>query len=204
MAYGQLVVPASSENLVESKSLKLYFNSLNNHRFASDAEAVRTIEHDVGTVVRGGVELLLASVDDAVLAGSAAPGRCLDELSVGPDGVPDRSRLEAAGRGELQCYTHAMRSLCPVTAQPDWATVLVHVRGALPEDRALAAYLWSYRDHQEFHEQCVERIYTDLQLALQPEYLSVYALYTRRGGIAISPWRCSAPDPAPRMRLNRQ
>jgi 7-cyano-7-deazaguanine reductase len=201
---GLLTIPGDSENLVESKSLKLYLNSLNNHRFASDAEALQTIERDVGSVVGAPVRLSLYAVTDPAFDGGVPEGLDLDALKVAPAARPDAAALSVSGRGEMRCFTHRLRSLCPVTAQPDWGSLLLHCRGPLPDVEPLVAYLLSFRDHQEFHEQCVERIYSDLARRLEPEYLSVQALYTRRGGLAICPWRCSEDRPSPRLRLNRQ
>jgi len=130
-------------------------------------------------------------------------GECLDSLEVAVPAAPSVDLLHAK-HGDSQLYTHLMRSLCPVTSQPDWATVLIESRGRSAEPEGLLAYLLAYRNHQEFHEQCVERIFSDLWYALSPEYLSVQALYTRRGGLDICPWRCSENLPAPRRRLNRQ
>jgi 7-cyano-7-deazaguanine reductase len=203
MFVGTLCVPITSVNLVESKSLKLYLNSLNNHRFADEAEAVATIEGDVGAIVEAPVSVALYRPDDAAFAGAALDADCLDDLEVSVPEVPDASSLQRREGDERVC-THLMRSRCPVTGQPDWATVVIEMRGVAAEPSSLLAYLLAYRNHQEFHEQCVERIYTDLLQRLAPRYLSVQALYTRRGGIDISPWRCSEDRPAPRLRINRQ
>jgi len=200
---GVLRVPATSANIVESKSLKLYLNSFNSHRFVSDDEARRTIIDDVSAVVGEGVDLELHEPESERMAGVPIDGRCLDELTVVPADQADPMLLQAVPGDSVQ-YTHLMRSLCPVTAQPDWATVVVETRGGSPESEGLLRYLLAYRNHQEFHEQCVERIYTDLQQRLAPAYLSVQALYTRRGGLDICPWRSSKAGPAPVYRIHRQ
>ncbi|EAQ99259.1 NADPH-dependent 7-cyano-7-deazaguanine reductase QueF [Congregibacter litoralis] len=200
---GTFAIPATSANLIESKSLKLYLNSLNNHRFTSAEAARQTIVRDLSEVAGAPVSLTLGSPEDPAFRGEDLPGSCLDDLEVTvPDAADPVLLTGVAGDGLL--YTHLMRSLCPVTAQPDWATVVVETRGVAPESPGLLRYLLAYRNHQEFHEQCVERIYTDILDRLQPDYLSVHALYTRRGGLDISPWRCSEHQPAPRYRLNRQ
>ncbi|WP_439102611.1 NADPH-dependent 7-cyano-7-deazaguanine reductase QueF [Congregibacter sp.] len=203
MFLGTFVIPATSTNIIESKSFKLYLNSLNNHRFTSIDAARDTITRDLSKVAGATVSLSLGDTEDPAFHGDQLAGRCLDELHVSvPESASPALLSGAAGDGVL--YTHLMRSLCPVTAQPDWATVIVESRGVTPEKEGLLRYLLAYRNHQEFHEQCVERIYTDLQDRLQPDFLSVHALYTRRGGLDISPWRCSDDKPAPRYRLNRQ
>lgn len=201
---GLLAVPAHSANLVESKSLKLYLNSLNNHHFHSDEAARACIEADLSAVTGSVVSLSLYPVQSKAMQAQSLPGESLDTLAVKPAAAPLPSLLAAAGEGEMQVFTHAMRSLCPVTSQPDWATVIVHLRGQVPSRDGLLSYLLAFRDHQEFHEQCVERIFVDLRQALSPQFLSVQALYTRRGGLAICPWRCSEDRPAPRLRLDRQ
>ncbi|MEE4278077.1 MAG: NADPH-dependent 7-cyano-7-deazaguanine reductase QueF [Halieaceae bacterium] len=199
-----LRVPCSSTSIVESKSLKLYLNSLNNHRFASAEEARATIEVDVGRVVDAPVSLELFGPDDPAMSGCAVDAQCLDTLEVAIPETPDKARLRAEPGAQMRVCTHLMRSRCPVTDQPDWATVVIETRGVAAEREGLLAYLLAYRNHQEFHEQCVERIYTDLKTQLAPEFLSVHALYTRRGGIDICPWRCSEPLPAPNYRMHRQ
>lgn len=201
---GTLRIPAASPNLVESKSLKLYLNSLNNRVFADRNRARQTIVSDISAVVGAEVSLELHPVDSERFAGAPLPGRCLDELRVPwADERPDPQTLRGTAGDGVQ-YTHLMRSLCPVTAQPDWATLVVESRGVSPTAESLLAYLLGYRNHREFHEQCAERIYTDLQRRLNPGYLSVQALYTRRGGLDICPWRCSRPEPPRDHRIHRQ
>jgi 7-cyano-7-deazaguanine reductase len=203
MFLGRLSIPACSPKLIESKSLKLYLNSLNSHRFADEATARETIEQDLSAAAGAAVSLVLGAVDDPAYNPQALEGTCLDTQRVVPAAAPDVGLL-CTQPGGARLYTHLMRSLCPVTAQPDWATVIIDTRGVSPEPEGLLAYLLAYRNHQEFHEQCVERIFCDLWTALEPEFLSVQALYTRRGGLDICPWRCSEDRPAPRRRINRQ
>lgn len=205
MYLGVLRVPATSPNIVESKSIKLYLNSLNNHRFADASEAQRAIENDVGAVAGEAVRLELHDIDAERFRGAELEAECLDSLEVMVPREPDPTLLrDAGGAFGVRLCTHLMRSRCPVTDQPDWATVVIETRGTAPERAGLLSYLLAYRNHQEFHEQCVERIYTDLEAQLRPEFLSVHALYTRRGGLDICPWRCSEDHPAPLLRMNRQ
>lgn len=203
MFLGTFAVLSASANIVESKSFKLYLNSLNNHRFESAQIARDTIVKDLSEAAGAEVGLTLSTAEDAVYQGSEIRGICLDDQEVSVPELSDASLLTATA-GDAVLYTHLMRSLCPVTAQPDWATVIIETRGVSPNKEGLLRYLLAYRNHQEFHEQCVERIYTDLNDRLKPGYLSVHALYTRRGGLDICPWRCSEELPAPRYRLNRQ
>jgi 7-cyano-7-deazaguanine reductase len=201
---GFLSVPADSPQLVESKSLKLYLNSLNGHGFDSDAAASDCIESDLSAVAGAAVKLELLPVEAPSFDGGSPAGDSLDIYSVPAPAEPDADLLRPGEDDSALLYTHRVRSLCPVTAQPDWATVAIETRGVAPERAGLMAYLLGYRQHQEFHEHCAERIYADLRDRLEPEFLSVHALYTRRGGLAICPWRCSEPIAAPRYRLNRQ
>ena len=203
MFLGVLRLPATSPHLVESKSLKLYLNSLNNHRFASDAEARATIVADVGAVAGAPVSLELHGPASEAFRGGVPAADCLDDLEVAIPTEPDATLL-VAEEGDARRCTHLMRSRCPVTNQPDWATVIVETRGRSPQRAGLLAYLLAFRNHQEFHEQCVERIYTDIAERIGPDFLSVQALYTRRGGLDICPWRCSEDQPAPAGRMDRQ
>ena len=203
---GRFHVPADSPNLVESKSLKLYLNSLNNMEFASSESAVKTITTDVSTVVGADVRLELFGPDDREFCGKILAGDCIDgELLPAVVEAGASTQLCASGAEvEESLYTHLLRSLCPVTGQPDWATVWIKYRGPKIARGELLRYFLGFRDHQEFHEQCVERMYMEIQKACKPSALQIQAFYTRRGGLDISPWRSSEPGRAPTMRLNRQ
>jgi len=204
---GRFIIPASSPNMVESKSFKLYLNSLNNRRFEATEDARQLIQRDVAAVVGSGVDLQLLAVDDVSLVGVALAGVCLDGLEAGTAGAaPSADMLELQGAGHVQqmFYTHLLRSLCPVTGQPDWATVWLHYSGPPLVQASLLRYIIAYRDHQEFHEQCVERMFCHLQQRLAPEFLHIQAFYTRRGGLDINPLRSTDPAMAPLPRLNRQ
>lgn len=207
VALGRIEVPAASPRMVESKSLKLYLNALNGSTFA-DAGAVReTIARDLGQATGAAVSVTLAGLDDPAFHGVAAPGACIDEAPLaGPAPAPAREllRVDDGEPVEETLHSHLLRSLCPVTAQPDWATLVVSYRGPRLDRGALLSYLIAFREHQDFHEQCVERIFLDLAAILAPQTLAVQALYTRRGGLDISPWRSSTVGPAPQYRLHRQ
>lgn len=207
VAIGRLHVPAHSEFIIESKSLKLYFNSLNFKIFQSEQELIATVQADLSQVAGAAVELTLLAADD--LAVAQPWGECLDQhVASGLSTQPDPSLLafdQNAVEGEYQCYSHLLRSNCPVTNQPDWGTLFIRYHGKKPCYRGLIAYIISYRQHNGFHEQCVEQIYADLWRYLQPEKLMVYATYTRRGGLDINPCRVSdlswLPNP---VRMARQ
>ena len=203
---GRLCVPASSPNMVESKSLKLYFNSLNNTCFGSEAELVRTVRVDIAAVAGAPVELELLDVCDPRLAGSVPPGDCLDDLEFAPVAGEPRADLLETGEqyAEQTFYSHLLRSLCPVTGQPDWATVWLSYGGPRLCAPSLLSYIVAYRRHQEFHEQCIERMFCDIQARCRPRFLHVQGCYTRRGGLDISPFRSTDPQAAPLPRLNRQ
>jgi 7-cyano-7-deazaguanine reductase len=204
---GRFSVPATSPNIVESKSFKLYLNSLNNTAFEDDQAARTCIERDISAVAGLPVGLQLFSVEDPSLSGKPIGGSCLDECT--PTVLldqPDASILNTRGveAVEEQLHSHLLRSLCPVTGQPDWATLWLHYRGAALDHGALLAYIIAYRQHQEYHEQCVERMFLDISARCQPEFLHIQAFYTRRGGLDINPFRSTDPTARPLPRLNRQ
>ena len=191
-----LQVPADTPNLVESKSLKLYLNAFNATRF-DDAAAVRAcIARDLSRAAGGDV-----TVHDGVPpAGTDISGILLDalDIDIGHYGPPDATLLGATGEPvEELLRSELLKSNCPVTGQPDWASVRIAYRGPRIDPAGLLRYLVSFRDHAEFHEQCVERIFVDLMARCRPQALSVEARYTRRGGLDINPWRATRGAPAP-------
>lgn len=203
---GRFLVPATSPNLVESKSFKLYLNSLNFTRFESDSAARETIVADLSAAAGESVQLELFDVDSPQLAGTALPGECLDGLSIAVVDQGPSAELLRTGRNRVvqRLFSHLLRSLCPVTGQPDWATIWFDYRGPELDPEALLAYVIAFRRHQEFHEQCVERMFVDIAAACRPDYLSIQAFYTRRGGLDINPFRSTDADARPLPRLNRQ
>jgi 7-cyano-7-deazaguanine reductase len=210
VAIGELRFPAETLNIVESKSLKLYLNSLNGMSF-DNIKAVRVlIENDLVCAAGGAVSadirpLVQSSVGELV----EFSGTCIDELDVTVTDYevnPDLLRLDAGIEelAEETLHSHLFKTNCPVTAQPDWASVMIRYQGRAIDHRALLLYLISYRNYAAFHEDCVERIFMDLSRCCEPHRLSVYARYTRRGGIDINPFRSNF-EPVPRsLRLRRQ
>ena len=195
-------VPATTPNIIESKSFKLYLNGFAQEPLAS-ADALRTLLlQDLAAAAGGVVEVILHPVRCAAHAFADLEGESIDALPVAIDdyGPPKADYLRAdtnAATVEETLVSDLLRSNCPVTGQPDWGSVQVRYRGA-PIDRAgLLRYLVSFRTHSEFHEQCVERIYMDVMARCAPERLSVYARYTRRGGLDINPFRSSMPGDTP-------
>ncbi len=191
VAVATVQVPCTSPHLVESKSFKLYLNSLNSARFP-DAEALRTrIVADLSACAGAPVQ-----VGFGLPALCETPqGESIDGLDVDIDcyGPPRPAFLsaDAAQVVEETLVTALLKSNCPVTGQPDWATLSVRYRGPRMDRAGLLRYLVSYREHAEFHEQCVERIFSELSQRCSPHWLEVEARYTRRGGLDINPWRAS-------------
>ncbi|HVK98974.1 MAG TPA: NADPH-dependent 7-cyano-7-deazaguanine reductase QueF [Dongiaceae bacterium] len=211
VATAELRVPAQSLNIVESKSLKLYFGSFNQTAFADWAAVSAAIEKDVSAAAGALVSVRLLALTAQQEPLVALPGECIDDepvQAVQYQVNPDLLRLEptasAANPVSETLHSHLLRSCCPVTGQPDWASLLIQYRGAKISRSDLLRYLISFRNNQEFHEQCVERIFMDIQQRCQPLELTVYARYTRRGGIDINPWRSSLHGSAPNWRLVRQ
>jgi 7-cyano-7-deazaguanine reductase len=201
VAVGTFRVPADSPNLIESKSFKLYLNSFNQSMFA-DADAVSaTLARDLSAAAGKPVGVTLeplAANPQAIVANPQ--GILLDDLDIACDRyqpAPDLLGTHAGDVVDETLYSHLLKSNCLVTGQPDWAMVVIRYRGR-PIDRAgLLRYIVSFRDHNEFHEQCAERIFTDIQHRCAPEALAVHARYTRRGGLDINPFRSTGDYAAP-------
>ena len=196
VATATIQVPSDSPSLVESKSLKLYLNSLNASRF-EEASAVRArLVADLSAAAGAPV-----AVEFGLPPVSGPIGESIDEADVAIDhyGPPDARLLSAHGADGADEILHSalLKSNCPVTGQPDWADLTIAYRGPRIDREGLLRYVISYRDHAEFHEQCVERIFVDLMARCRPERLSVQARYTRRGGLDINPWRATPGFPAP-------
>ncbi|HAU57893.1 MAG TPA: NADPH-dependent 7-cyano-7-deazaguanine reductase QueF [Comamonadaceae bacterium] len=208
VALAHITVPCETPNIVESKSFKLYLNSFNNTRFAN-AEAVqarmradiseaawRGAEHP-GTV---GVKLLLPEQFDREPV-HELDGLSLDRLDIECtqyQPAPERlsANFDEAPVSEV-LVSHLLKSNCLVTGQPDWGSVRIAYSGPQIDQEGLLQYIVSFRNHNEFHEQCVERIFMDLWTRCKPIKLEVYARYTRRGGLDINPWRTSHPQALP-------
>lgn len=196
-ATATVLVPASSPNLVESKSFKLYLNSLNAARF-DDAAAVRArIADDLSAAAQAPVDVRFGLPPMA----AAGEGVSIDqaEVDIGHYGPPDASMLQADAAILVEEYLHSalLKSNCPVTGQPDWASLHLRYRGPRIDRGSLLRYLCGFREHAGFHEQCVEQVFLDLQQRCRPQWLSVEARYTRRGGLDINPWRATPGQPAP-------
>jgi 7-cyano-7-deazaguanine reductase len=200
VARGRFIFRCDSPNLIESKSLKLYLNSLNQHRFADRDAATATIQADLSAAAGADVQVVIQPFRGMKEILEAPEGTCLDALEVACDHYevePALLRTASAGGQfdeivEELLYTDLFRSLCPVTGQPDWATVVICYQGARIDHAALLQYLVSFREHRDYHENCVERIFCDLQQYCRPQSLSVEANFLRRGGLDINPVRASS------------
>lgn len=207
-ATAQIRVPAASPNIIESKSLKLYLNSFAMTHHASTADVAETIEGDLSE--SAGADVGVALHGGPSSAGNAVaefPGTCLDALRVRCDATavdPALLQTESADVTAEDLHTHLLRSLCPVTHQPDIGSVLVTYSGPRIDHEGLLKYIVSFRQHEDFHEACVERMFVDILERCQPEKLTVYARYQRRGGIDINPFRSNFETEAPNIRLWRQ
>lgn len=208
VALATVTVPFDSPNLIESKSFKLYLNSFNQTRFQDITAVYQALQQDLSACAGKKVDVVLHHVNElGSFQPTWLPGRCVDDLDVAIshyDYTPELLKRASNDIVEEKLHSHLLKSNCLITSQPDWASVFIHYRGAKIDDASLLQYLVSFRMHNEFHEQCVERIYQDLSRVLAPEFLAVYACYTRRGGLDINPLRSSEPYTPPNLRLTRQ
>lgn len=207
VAVARFRLPADSPNLIESKSWKLYLNSFNQTRLENREALIATLEADLAAAAGAPVTVELFGVDDAALSPQRLPGDCLDDLDIEVDDYTPSAEHLVVGEEivEETLHSHLLKSNCPVTGQPDWGSVLIRYRGPRLDREGLLRYLISYRQHQDFHEHCVEHIFTDLLARARPERLLVMARYVRRGGLDISPWRGTPGETPPLpLRLARQ
>ena len=205
---GCLAIPADSPATVESKSLKLYLNSLNFHSFDSHQEALNTICGDISACVGASVSLECLPVEGLSGITEELDGVNLPACAAhkGIETITSDSLTHSPGKGNVvseHLVSHSLRSLCPVTAQPDWGSLSIRYTGKAVDRESVSTYLSGYRSHQGFHEQCVDQIFADL-LTLKPDSLQVAGFYQRRGGIDITPWRSTEPLAANPQRLGRQ
>ena len=216
VAIAHITVPCESSHMVESKSFKLYLNSFNSTRMDS-ADAVRErLREDLSRAIWGGgtvkssagVRLLLPELFECEPV-KALEGLLIDRLDVDCDTYKPAPALLTAAFGEKPVdevlVSDLLKSNCLVTGQPDWGSVQIRYSGPQIDQAGLLKYIVSFRNHNEFHEQCVERIYMDIMARCKPSRLMVYARYTRRGGLDINPWRSSHPQSPPaNVRTARQ
>ncbi|NDH08220.1 MAG: NADPH-dependent 7-cyano-7-deazaguanine reductase QueF [Gammaproteobacteria bacterium] len=195
--------------IIESKSMKLYFNTFNNSRFENTQTLAEVIQKDISSRVKAAAEVTLHPLHQAEFFQNITDfnGRCLDDLDISLDKFElNPSVLKTTSQiVEEKIFSHLLKSNCLVTHQPDWGSVFIHYQGPKIIDESLLEYIVSFRDHNEFHEQCIERIFVDIMRHCKPTMLTVYGRYTRRGGLDINPIRSTEKDiKAPLLRLIRQ
>lgn len=209
IAIGEFFIPCTSAAIVESKSLKLYLNSFNQTQLASREAVSELILADLSAATGSTVDVVLYDPGEynGLKPVSEPSGICLDQRPVRIDRYdPDSGLLQADSQKIVTetLYSHLLRTNCPVTDQPDWASLYISYQGPAIDRDELLKYIVSFRQHQDFHEQCVEKIYMDILERCQPSELSVYARYMRRGGLDINPFRSSHISMPPAFRQERQ
>ena len=189
-----VTVPADSPNIIESKSFKLYMNAISQTRLAG-VDALRELLHaDLSVGFGASVQVALTTQEAfSTIKLESLEGLLLDRLDVDVEEYAPNPSLLKATRNEPpveeKLVSHLLRTNCPVTSQPDWASVQIHYIGDPINQEGLLKYLISFRNHSGFHEQCIERIFMDILQQCKPQKLAVYGRYTRRGGLDINPWR---------------
>ena len=209
VAIADIYLDYQSQNLIESKSFKLYLNSFNQSKFTDINSVQQTMQRDLSECAQGYVKVRLNPVDiyDSQKI-DHLQGDCIDEQDIeitsyefNADWLKDCVSDEIV---EEKLVSHLLKSNCLITNQPDWGTLHIHYVGRKIDHEKLLRYVVSFRQHNEFHEQCVERIFCDLMYYAQPEKLTVYARYTRRGGLDINPFRSNFENLPENLRLARQ
>ncbi|KAF3998547.1 NADPH-dependent 7-cyano-7-deazaguanine reductase QueF [Glaciimonas immobilis] len=210
VAIATITAPADSPNIIESKSFKLYLNSFNQTRLADTDALLALLRADLSLGFGATVQVKLTTADAFSTQVIKEPqGILLDRLDIEVTEYQPNPSLLKTDRNAIPVtetlLSHLLKSNCLVTGQPDWGSVQIHYVGTPIDQASLLQYLIGFRDHNEFHEQCVERIFMDIMRHCAPQKLSVYARYTRRGGLDINPWRCNFSGNQPsNHRLARQ
>jgi 7-cyano-7-deazaguanine reductase len=210
VALARFCFACDSINIIESKSFKLYLNSFNQSKFRSFDAVKQLLEKDLAATAQGWVEVTLFTpqqIDD--FTPTALPGECIDDCDITIEDYRFSTHYLEQGFSSHQqviqsLHSHLLKSNCLITNQPDWASVVISYSGRQISHEALLRYLVSFRQHNEFHEQCVERIFNDIWRIMQPQKLTVTAYYTRRGGLDINPCRSSEQQTVTLARINRQ
>lgn len=207
VALATFIIPADTPNIVESKSFKLYLNAFNQSKIASAEALQQLLHHDLSEATGGTVQVrLVTEADLGTQKMGELDGLLLDRLDIETDIYEPDPTLLSADQDETPVeetlVSHLLKSNCLVTGQPDWGSVQIRYVGAPIDQEGLLKYLISFRNHNEFHEQCVERIFTDVLRMCKPVKLAVYARYTRRGGLDINPFRTNFNTPWPDNRRN--
>ncbi len=203
IALAEFTIPCDSPNLIESKSFKLYLNSFNLSSFSSAAVVATTLTNDLSNALgkEAKVKLILPkNFKDLTLQNLT--GTNIDGYDVNIDTYQPDSHLLTTEKEKVTetLVSNLLKSNCPMTDQPDWGSVQIHYTGNKINAKSLLKYIISFRQHNEFHEQCVERIFVDIMQCCAPEKLSVFACYTRRGGLDINPFRANFTTQPPAVR----
>ena len=197
VAIAEITYGCDSVNIIESKSMKLYFNSFNQTKFASSEAIAAIIQQDIADRVKGDVSVNVRTLpcDETVFAISELSGICIDTLDVECSVYQTDANLLKTSENHVNetVYSNLLKSNCLVTLQPDWGSVQISYEGKQIIHESLLQYLVSFRNHNEFHEQCIERIFIDIMRHCQPKNLTVLGRYTRRGGLDINPLRSTQP-----------
>jgi 7-cyano-7-deazaguanine reductase len=200
-------VPVTSPNLVESKSFKLYLNSFNQSYFDSTESVSEALTKDLSQCAGQQVKItLFKPAEFSQMQIASFDALCIDDLDIEvKDYQLEPSSLNVGSKQvEETLSSDLLKSNCLITNQPDWGSVFIRYQGQQINHEGLLRYLISFRQHNEFHEQCVERIFCDIMTQCKPNKLSVYARYTRRGGLDINPFRSNFEQIYPEVRLARQ
>ncbi len=210
VALAEICYDCDTPNIIESKSMKLYFNSFNNSHYNDEKTIQAIIKKDLEASVGGAVLvkiLPLDSLSDSKIS-IGFRGICLDNLDIECSSYDVEQSLLHTENSIVDeiLYSNLLKSNCLVTNQPDWGSVLISYKGKKINWAGLLKYIISFRNHNEFHEQCIERIFMDIMQYCQPNELTVYGRYTRRGGLDINPYRSTNKDLSNKenLRLCRQ
>lgn len=206
---GVFTVPCDSECIIESKSFKLYLNSFNQTHYDSMADVQAVMAKDLSHAAGASVRVKIVPLSNLEQRGvTTIKGVCVDDLDVAINIYELDSSLVKLADDDVRItetlYSHLLKSNCPVTGQPDWGTLIIDYRGPRIDRESLLKYICSMRQNQDFHEQCVERIFLDIMAQCRPEALTVSARYVRRGGLDINPCRSNCGKVAGNGRLARQ
>lgn len=187
-------IPATSPYLIESKSFKLYLNSFNQSQFDAQEDVLALMRTDLSNAAGAEVKVVFHALDTELE--KAPQAHCIDDLDIAVTTYQPHADLLKTNAEHHAGWvkSHLLKSNCPVTGQPDWGTLYIYYEGKQIVPEALLAYIISFRQHEGFHEQCVEQIFHDISRLCQPQTLTVYARYVRRGGLDINPFRSSEPE----------
>ena len=209
IAIVEFMIPCDSKSIVESKSFKLYLNSFIQTKFASKEAVQSQLVKDISAATGAKVDVSLFELAEyqGIQPIAEPQGICIDSQSLVIDSYsPDSELLTIQSENIVSetLYSHLLKTNCPVTDQPDWASIYIFYKGVKIDQAGLLKYIVSYRQHQDFHEQCVEQIFSDIMSVCSPIELSVYARYMRRGGLDINPFRSTHIPRPPLFRQVRQ